>query len=295
MRNAGANSAITGLSSDADSLYASGFVFGAGGNLEGIARINWSDLSVNWIEDCHGDTYGSFPKGNVIYAASHAHYCGNLPDGFTQTEPSSAWIRHYGTAFTKAATGVLTADTLNYPNWQGNPSPSLLKWFPLLLNGTFTGQGQAGWNVTGNDNYVTIGGEFPTAGGIPQQGLVRYAISSIAPNDQGPVFDQSKFNPTLTSYANGTVRVAWRANWDRDNEQLTYQVIRNGDIANPIYQTTWLSSEWNRPDMGFLDTGLVPGTTYTYRVFAHDPWGNEVRSDTVTVVASGTGQLSRPP
>ena len=46
VRNAGANSAITGLSSDADSLYVSGFVFGAGGNLEGIARINWSDLSV---------------------------------------------------------------------------------------------------------------------------------------------------------------------------------------------------------------------------------------------------------
>ena len=50
------------------------------------------------------------------------------------------------------------------------------------------------------------------------------ATPSVAsrPTDQGPVFDQSKFNPTLTSYASGTVRVAWQANWDRDNEQLTY-------------------------------------------------------------------------
>ena len=38
-----------------------------------------------------------------IYASSHAHYCGNLPDGFPQTEP---WTQHYGTAFTKAVTGT---------------------------------------------------------------------------------------------------------------------------------------------------------------------------------------------
>ena len=125
--------------------------------------------------------------------------------------------------------------------------------------------GPGGWNVAGNDDYVVIGGEFPTAGGVPQQGLVRYAVSSIAPNDQGPVFDQSKFNPTLTSYANGTVRVTWRANWDRDNEQLTYQVIRDGDIANPVYQTTWLSSEWNRPGHGLPRhwSGPRPGNTDT--------------------------------
>ena len=46
--------------------------------------------------------------------------------------------------------------------------------------------------------------------------------------------------------------------------------------------------------MGFLDTGLVPGSTYRYRVFAKDPWGNEVRSDTVTVVASGTDGAISP-
>jgi hypothetical protein len=48
IRNAGANAAITGLSVDSDSLYASGFVFGAGGNLEGVARINWSDGQIKW-------------------------------------------------------------------------------------------------------------------------------------------------------------------------------------------------------------------------------------------------------
>jgi PKD repeat protein len=289
IRNAGANAAITGLSVDSDSLYVSGFVFGSGGNLEGIARVDWNGGVVRWVEDCHGDTYGSFPKGDVIYAASHAHYCGNLPDGFPQTDP---WTQHYGTAFTKAVTGTLGPDPLGYYNYQGTPSPSLLKWLPLLTNGTFTGQGQAGWNVTGNADYVTIGGEFPKAGNVAQQGLVRYAVREIAPNKIGPEYTQSKFNPTLTSFARGTVKISWRANWDRDNEKLMYSVIRNGDTAKPVYTTTLNSSEWNRPSMGYLDTNLVPGQTYRYRVFAKDPYGNEARSDTVSVVVSSDGEIS---
>jgi PKD repeat protein len=289
IRNGGPNSAITGLSVDADSLYISGFVFGSGGNLEGVSRVDWNGGVVKWVEDCHGDTYGSFPKGDVIYVSSHAHYCGNLPDGFPQTDP---WTQHYGTAFTKAVTGTLGRDPLGYFNWEGNPAPSLLKWIPALTNGTFTGQGQAGWNVTGNADYVTIGGEFPRAGSVAQQGLVRYAVREIAPNKIGPEFTGSKFNPNLASWASGTVKISWPANWDRDNEQLTYSVIRNGDIANPIYTTTQVSSEWNRPAMGFLDEGLVPGQTYRYRVFAKDPWGNEARSDTVSIVASAEGTIS---
>jgi len=289
IRNAGPSAAITGLSVDADSLYVSGFVFGPGGNLEGVSRVDWNGGVVKWVEDCHGDTYGSFPKGDVIYVSSHAHYCGNLPDGFPQTNP---WTMHWGTAFTKAATGTLGRDPLGYFNWAGNPAPSLLKWIPALTNGTFTGQGQAGWNVTGNADYVTIGGEFPRAGKAAQQGLVRYAVREIAPNKVGPELTGSKFNPNLASWARGTVKISWSANWDRDNEQLTYSVIRNGDTANPIYTTTQLSSGWSRPAMGFLDEGLVPGQTYRYRVFVKDPWGNEARSDTMSIVASAAGEIS---
>ena len=36
----------------------------------------------------------------------------------------------------------------------------------------------------------------------------------------------------------------------------------------------------------------MPGQTYRYRVFAKDPLGNEVRSDTVTVVAADDGSIS---
>jgi hypothetical protein len=281
IRNGGANSAFTALSSDADSLYVSGYVFGTGGNLEGVARLSWTDGAIKWIEDCHGDTYGSYPKGDVIYVSSHAHYCGNLPDGFGQTSPST---HHFATAFTKAVTGTLKKDPLGYPNWVGNPSPSLLKWLPLLQNGTYTGQGQAGWTVSGNGSYVTYGGEFPKAGGVAQQGLVRFAVKAIAPNKVGPVFTGSKFNPTVTSPAARTAKISWVANWDRDNELLTYRVTRNANTASPIYTAAQKSSEWSRPAMSFTDTGLVGGQTYRYRVYASDPLGNVVQSDTVTVV-----------
>ena len=292
VRNGGANAAILSFSSDSDSLYATGYVYGSGGNLEGTTRIDWGSGAVVWVEDCHGDTYGSYPMGDVIYTVSHAHYCGNLQDGFPQTSPQ--WTFHWANAFTKAVTGTLKADPYGYFNWLGTPAPYLQKWLPNLTSGTYTGQGQAGWTVSGNSNYVVIGGEFPRAAGsgTTQQGLVRYAVRTIAPNQIGPEVTGAKFNPTLTSFVSGEVRIGWTANWDRDNENLTYTVIRDGVTASPVYTVTQASSEWTRPAMGYVDTGLVPGQTYRYRVFATDPWGNQARSDTVYVTVSTAGPLS---
>jgi Concanavalin A-like lectin/glucanases superfamily len=155
-----------------------------------------------------------------------------------------------------------------------------------MTTGTYTGQNQASWTVVGNERYVAYGGEFPTAGGRPQQGLVRFALRSLAPNKVGPQVNGSRFNPTLVSRKTGTVRVGWRANWDRDNEQLTYQVSRNGNTAAPVFQATRRSASWNRPMIGFMDTGLTPGATYRYRIVARDPLGNVARSDTVSIVAA---------
>ena len=180
------------------------------------------------LEDCHGDTYSNYPAASgVVYAASHAHYCGNV-GGFPQTDP---WTMYDGTAFTKQVTGTLSADPLGYYNYNGTPSPSLVNWFPFLQQGTFTGQGQAGWSITGNDQYVVMGGEFPTAGGKPQQGLVRFAVPSIAPKKSGPEANVN-LKPKLNSLAAGTVRVSWQTTWDRDDLSLRYQVVRDGKDGN---------------------------------------------------------------
>ena len=44
-----------------------------------------------------------------------------------------------------------------------------------FTEGTYTGQSQAAWSVSGNAKYISYGGEFPTVNGTKQQGLVRFA------------------------------------------------------------------------------------------------------------------------
>ena len=288
VRNGGTQAGITSLTSDGDSVYGTGYVFGSGGNLENSFRASWDGGALQWVADCHGDTYSAAVVGDVVYTAGHAHYCGNI-GGFPQTDP---WSFYRGIAFSKAATGTATPDIYGYPSWGGQASPTLLNWFPNLDTGTKTGQNQGPWSVAGNTQYVVMGGEFKNVNGSGQQGLVRFAVSSKAPNAQGPVVTGSRFNPTVTSSVNGQARIRWTANWDRDNTNLTYQVIRDGNTAKPIYTTTKESTFWQRGSMGYVDTGLTPGQTYRYRVFATDPFGNIARSDTVTVTIASGGQSS---
>ncbi|MCU1478501.1 MAG: hypothetical protein JWQ64_3194 [Subtercola sp.] len=279
IRNGGSQAAILSLSTDGDSIYGSGYVFGAGGNLEGVFRSDWNG-NLNWVEDCHGDTYSQASSGTVIYAAGHSHYCGNI-GGFPQTSPT--WTFHRGIAFSKAATQTITADPYGYYNFAGTPAPTLLNWNPDFNTGTFTGQSQGPWSIAANAQYVVYGGEFTTVNGVRQQGLSRFAVRAIAPNKQGPLYSGGTFKPSVVSLASGTARVSWTANADRDNGTLTYNVYRNGNLTTPVYTTTGDSSTWNQPSMGFTDTGLTPGSTYSYRIRATDPLGNTVIGDGVSV------------
>ncbi|MHA7277747.1 PKD domain-containing protein [Arthrobacter sp. Hz1] len=279
VRNGGPSGSITSLSSNSTNVYGSGYTFGRASTLEGIFSVKWSDFSTDWIQDCHGDTYSVHAQGDVIYSAGHAHYCGNI-GGFPQEAP---WQFNRALAFSKSATGTVTDEAYGYTNFEGNPSPTLLNWFPSILDGRYTGQNQGAWSVTGNTQYMAYGGEFPSVNGIAQQGLVRFAVKEVAPNRRGPRVTGTNFNPTLVSSAPGTVRVRWQANWDQDNKNLTYQVRRDTVVIRTLSQE---STFWERPGMTFMDTGLVPGRQYGYRIFVTDPAGNEVRSDTVTVTAA---------
>ncbi|WP_341953223.1 PKD domain-containing protein [Salinibacterium sp. TMP30] len=289
VRNAGLNAAIFSLASDSDSFYGSGYVFGSGGNLEGTFRANWSNGEIVWINDCHGDTYSVSPAPNgAIYAAGHSHYCGNI-DAFPQTDP---WTFSRGIAFSKDATGTISRDPYGYPNWSGNASPSMLNFFPDINLGTFTGQYQGPWDVSANAQYTVYGGEFTRVNGKSQQGLLRFAVPSIAPNLDGPRLTGNDLVPTMTSPAPGTIALSWIADWDRDNENLTYHLIRDGKSASPIYVTTQDARFYDRPTMTYIDTGLTPGQTYTYRLRAIDPYGNNGWGTTVSYTAGATGQLS---
>ncbi|MEO5833181.1 MAG: cell surface protein, partial [Nakamurella sp.] len=282
IQNAGSQAAILSLTTDGKAVYGTAYHFGAGGNLEGTFSADPATGDVQWVEDCHGDTYDAYSDGTQVYTVSHAHYCGNL-GGFFQSDPWAINMRH-ALAFTGTATGTLQHDPHGYFDWFGTASPSMINWFPDLEPGKYTGKGQAAWSVTGNGQYVVMGGEFPTVNRTAQQGIVRFAVPSIAPKKMGPEIKGGNTNPNVLALSSGAARVTWQANSDQDNYTLTYRLTRNGV---QIYQADASSTFWNRPTMGYIDaaSNLVPGTVYRYRLTATDPDGNSVQSDNVNFTA----------
>lgn len=290
VKNAGTNAGITSLSADGGLVYGTGYKYDTTtGNFEGTFAADPATGKIVWLEDCHGDTYSSYPGGDAVYTVGHAHFCGNI-GGFPGTEPKT---HQRALAFTRNATGKVLKNTQSgYTNFAGQPAPSILTWFPEIDAGTFTGQNQGAWSVAGNSDYVVMAGEFPRVNRTAQQGLVRFAVRRIAPNDQGPRLTGSSFVPTLVSQSAGTARVSWTANWDRDNELLTYEVVRDGNTAAPVFTTTARSTFWNRPLLGFEDAGLTPGQSYRYRLRVTDPLGNTVSGGDRSVVVSSTSPSS---
>ncbi|MGF7238838.1 MAG: hypothetical protein ACQSGP_28360 [Frankia sp.] len=282
VRDGGLNAGISSLRTDGHQIYGTGFVFGGGGNLEGSFAADPDSGQIHWVEDCHGDSYDTFPTGGVLYVVSHAHYCGTI-GGFPQTSPETF---HRATAFTTATTGIITHNPYSgYADFAGKPDPTLLDWFPTLTAGTFTGQVQAGWSVTGGGGYISIGGEFPKVNEAAQQGLVRFAVRSIAPNKVGPKYSAA-LTPTLVSPAARTVRVSWTTTYDVDNQALTYKVVRDGKTASPVHTVTVNSTFWSTPTVSFTDTGLTPVSTHRYRIYVYDPLKNSTVGSTRSVTVS---------
>nr|WP_325210306.1 LamG-like jellyroll fold domain-containing protein [Salinibacterium sp.] len=263
----GSNAAFTSLYATDDAVYGTAWAWGRNdGNLEGSFSANPATGEIIWLNDCHGDTHSVYPVGDVVYSVGHAHYCGNI-GGFPQTEP---WTFYRAIATTKAATGTITRDPHGYFNFEGHPRPSLLHWYPTINAGSFTGQNQGPWHITGNGNYIVQGGEFTVVNGVAQQGLVRFATADIAPNDVGPQSNVG-LTPNVISFKAGEVRVSWQATHDRDNENIRYEVTRDGAVVHTVTQP---SNEWTRPIMTFTDTGLTPGARHLYRVHSYDAFEN---------------------
>jgi PKD repeat protein len=273
--NQGINSAVWSLSTDGATVYGTAYDYYGPGNLEGSFAAAADGGAVRFINDCHGDTYGSFPVNGVLYHATHAHSCGNI-GGFPEQNPR---VNLYGTAVSLAPTGTVGQGTLRNKNLAGQPAPSVLPWYPTFYAGDYTKQYQAGWSVSGNRDYVVYAGEFPAVNGTQQQGLVRFAVRPLAPNKVGPRATGS-FAPTATLQS-GAVRLTWRAVHDRDNENLTYRVHRGSENTAPVCEVTRPSQWWNLPTYGCADT-TAPAGTHGWVVVATDPAGNRLASSWVT-------------
>ncbi|WP_225984189.1 PKD domain-containing protein [Epidermidibacterium keratini] len=287
LRNAGTNAAMFSLATDGTSVYGTGYDYSskdAQNGFEGSFKASWSDGSMAWMEDCHGDSYSIAPFDGAVYKAGHAHYCGNIGE-FGEVKPTRY---NFSLAFDQNPSGTtITPDTEGYRSFTGNPAGKLLDWYPEWGPGSVSGSGQAGWSVVTSGNYVLYGGEFVSINGVKQQGLVRFAKAEVAPNKQGPRIQGGAYQISVAAYRAGQVRISWPANYDTDNAQLTYEVLRR-DLAQPIYSTTAESTFYVRPQMTTVDSSVKAGQTYQYRVRVTDPFGNSTVSDWTSVTASGT-------
>ncbi|MFT4216791.1 MAG: hypothetical protein QM619_06340 [Micropruina sp.] len=297
VKNGGKASAILALATDGSTVYAGAYTYGTG-NFEGVYAASSTDGTLRWLQDCHGDAYGVVPIGDVVYSVGHAHYCSNIggfPDTSDNSQLRSAWYR--GIAVTKTAEGTVAKNTQKsaktYTDFKGKPAPSLLNWFPHISAGTYTGMFQGAWSIVGNGTYLALGGEFPKAGGVAQEGLVRFAISTVAPNKVGPAEDDSGLVLTATPQPDGRVVLEWNQLWDRDDLTLSYALSRDGTVIDT--QTVSVPF-WKRSTMSFTDDEVTPGelSNPEYQVTASDPDGNSVVSSVVRVVRP-SGPDSRPP
>jgi hypothetical protein len=276
IKNSGKDAGITSLTTDGKLVYGTGYSWLSGGNFEGAFAANPKTGAIVWLEDCHGDTYSAAAVGPVIYTVGHAHYCGNV-GGFPETNPRT-WQR--AVAFTTDARGTVAKNgSGRRPDFGGQPAPRILTWWPSLRAGTFTGQSQGAWSVVATSSYVVLGGEFTHVNGRAQQGLVRFAVRSLAPNKQGPVARGTALGLTATAGAAGEVALGWNTTWDRDNELLTYVVSRG---ATTVVTRAVRSTFWRTGTQSATETG-VPAGSHTYRLTVKDPLGNTVTSDAVTV------------
>ena len=282
VRGAGAWASVMSVKADEQGLYTASY--SQTGSFEGVMRLNWTTGNIDYMADCHGDSYDVLPAGDVVYAASHSHDCSNI-GGF----PDVTNQYHNAVAYTNAPTGTVEATHHNsYQSYEGQAATTNLNFYPDFTPGKISGATQATWTVEGNDKYIVYGGEFLAVNGTAQQGLVRFARRDIAPNKQGPMEKGGAFKVTGSSPRAGVVSLSFKANWDRDDKTLTYNVFRDSMNGQPVSSQSVTAGFWERSDLSATDV-VDPGSTHRYRVQVTDECGASTVSDWVTVKA-GEGQ-----
>ncbi|WP_402845244.1 PKD domain-containing protein [Microbacterium sp. GXS0129] len=282
--NAGSSDGFMGLASDDRGVYGSSYQFATGAGSEGTFYASWDDGSMITMEDCHGDSYDVALFRGLMYKATHQHSCDTVPTGYLRTSPETFF--HAFAWDMRPTEATLTKSRYGYKSFPGQPAAKLMHFNPAFTIGTYTGQRQATWTVTGGGDYVIYGGEFLAVNNTPQQGIVRFGTREVAPNKQGPVLtDPASFALKASSPKRGQVLLTWTGNFDPDDAELTYTVTRKG-VAAPVYTTKATSTRWNRPQLTFRDVGLTPGTAYEYRITATDPYGNSAQSSWVKMTAT---------
>lgn len=277
---------IFALNTDQNAVYGTGWVFADArtGNVEGVFSLEPSTGTTRWIADCLGDHYGVYSTGSVVYSATHTHACSTMGLWPEQNPRVQKFIQ----AMTADARGTLayqphTGGT--YKNWEGEAAPSAYAWYPDFFTGTASGLGQAGLSITGVGNTISVAGEFPGVNNGRFQGIVRFSTAPPGGAKDGPRTTTAEWGaPTASAVVPGRIRLSIAGTWDRDDRDLTYELIRSGTAA-PIESVTHSNGWWNPPTVTMTDTSVVAGQDYTYRIRVKDGDGNTVTSGPVTATA----------
>jgi hypothetical protein len=247
------DSVIKDLTTDATGVYAAAEGTG-GGCFDGTFAANVADGSLRWRNFCLGATQAVEVVGGYLYKGSHAHDCSAVPGGFAQVQSGK-----------------------NFHLLVQNLSDGLLgPWYPTT-NGKPLGP-----EVFGTDGrQLFVGGDFTTVNNVAQQGFTRFEPRpDVTPPIKPPT-------PKVASVEPGTVKVVLTGTYGRNDNQLSYALLRDGG-STPIASWSAFSTPWSIPTSVRKDTGLAPGSTHTYRQQASDGV-NAVKSSTsaaVTVAAT---------
>ncbi len=272
---------VTDFSVRGDNVYIAADGEGSG-IFDGRIAAKVSTGALIWIDYCLGATQSITELNGVVYGASHSHNCGPLGT-FPERVPKY---------YMRLPVETAAATTTYGPGANaGKPAPTMLPIWSQIDGGPDTSYFKNGpWAVDASGDYLVVGGEFLTVNGENQQSLARFELRSKAPASAPP---QTPFlAPVARALRPGQIRVSWRATFDLDDPNLTYEVYRNSDTT-PIATLTQTSTFYDLPEMSFTDTVPV-GTTNTYRIKASDGNGNKISTkSSASATATDTSALGR--
>ncbi|MFT3970690.1 MAG: PKD domain-containing protein [Micropruina sp.] len=269
---AGANGAIDTLLTDGTSIFGAGYSYGTGAAFEGTFSADPATGAINWVNDCLGDTYDTFPMGGALYTVSHDHNC-ILAGAFPDTNPRARWQKASAERIGPTIGTITNKDVYGW-DYTGLGYTGQLHWYPDLDFGSYTSSKQAAWAIGGNGNYLVMAGEFPTVNGTAQQSLTRFAKKPISAGLK-PVYNTGS-TPTPIPTSGGSVRVVFGAMFDRDDTTTYYDVYRGVGTTTTRVATISKSDAdfWSLPKYSYTDTGLTNGTQVRYQLRARDEAGN---------------------
>lgn len=216
--------------------------------LEGIEALDGTTGVVRWGGDghrCLGDAFSLVVLKGIVWMATHAHNCEQIGT-FPEQDPAFSW--HAALLGQDVDTGEQVAF---YPQVSGRPS------VPGSLNNTRA--------IATDGSNLFVGGGFLSIDGYGnQQNLVKFPAKAggggIAPARPAP--------PVVTT-RDGSAKVTWRGVFDRDDRNLTYEVLRRSN-PEPIRVITRDSPWWAEPTMRFTDARVSPGQKVVYRIRVSD-------------------------